>query len=386
MLALRIGHLSLQLLAFIKTGILKFSMMLMARWHTWKPTVSLNEISIHKILLIQFGGIGDMVLITPAIRMLIDNYPKAKISVLGFSKRNCSFLLNYPQVSDIKTLNIYALDMRNVLKREAWRNFIRTVLELRKVHYDLLVSFRYLKLIDWLFFEWLLVSLCRASYRIGVNPPFLWERSIYDHWLSHLDLAGKHFSEFFCDLLAGVGIPEATCQTEFPLTVTSKESVNRYLSVVSGEAKVVCIHPGGARLKLEAEAWDLKNYLVIVEGLLRKGLFIAVLGADNEIAETRALIAAAKENVVDLVGKTSIAEMAAVIKRSKLFIGNDSGPFHVAVAVGTPAIGIFPRTVDEPEYYRYNSKNVHVFRKQGPEGISADKVLEKAKELLALKG
>jgi len=383
MSALSIGP--LQLLAFIKTRILKFLMMLMAQWHTWKPTVSLKEISIHKILLIQFGGIGDMVLITPAIRTLIDNYPKAEISVLGFSKHNCSFLLNYPQVIDIKTLNIYALDMRNVLKREAWQNFIRTVLELRKVHYDLLVSFRYLKLIDWLFFEWLLVSLCRASYRIGVNPPFFRERSIYDHWLSHIDLAGKHFSEFFCDLLAGAGIPAATCQTEFPLMVTSREFANRHLSVVSGEANIVCIHPGGARLKLEAEAWNLQNYLVIIEGLISKGLFIAVLGADNEIAETRMLIAAAKENVVDLVGKTAISEMAAVIKRSRLFIGNDSGPFHVAVAVGTPAIGIFTRTVDEPEYYRYDSKNVHVFRKQSPEGISSYRVLEKAKEVLAMK-
>jgi len=384
MSALSIGH--LQLLAFIKTKILKFLMMLMAQWHTWKPTVSLNEISIHKILLIQFGGIGDMVLITPAIRTLIDNYPKANISVLGFSKPNCIFLLNYPQVSDIKTFNIYALDMRNVLKREAWRNFIRTVLELRKVHYDLLVSFRYLKLIDWLFFEWLLVSLCRASYRIGVNPPFLMERSIYDHWQSHLDLAGKHFSQFFCDLLAGAGISATSCQTEFPLTVTSRESANCYLSVVSREANVVCIHPGSVRLKLEGEAWDLQNYLLIVEDLVRQGFFIAVLGAENEIAETRTLIAAVKENVVDLVGKTTITEMAAIIERSRLFIGNDSGPFHVAVAVATPAIGIFPRTVDEPEYYRYDSKNVHVFRKQGPEGISPDKVLAKAKELLHARG
>ena len=361
-------------------------MMLMAQWHTWKSTVSLNEIHINRILIIQFGGIGDMVLITPAIRALIENYPEATISILGFSRYNSDFLLKYPSIIDIKVLNIYALDMRNVLKVKAWCNFIHTVLDLRKVHYDLLVSFRYLKLIDWLFFEWLLVSLCRSSYRIGVNPPFLSGKSIYDHWQSHLDLTGKHFSEFFCELLAGAGIHVAARHTEFPLTAVARESANHHLSAIPGEATVVCIHPGGARLKLEGEVWDLQNYLVIVEELVRVGFFIAVLGADNELAETRMLIAATKKNVVDLVGETSIEEMAAVIERSRLFIGNDSGPFHVAVAVGTPAIGIFPRTVDEPEYYRYDSKNVHVFRKQGPEGISADKVLAKAKEVLHTRG
>lgn len=357
-------------------------MFLMALSRSFRSKSSLHGSKIEKILLIQFGGIGDMVLITPAIRALIDSYPNATISILGFCEYNCRFLLNYRNVTEVKGFNIYALDMRQILKLHILRSLIAVIKHLRKARYDLLISFRYLILIDWLFFEWLLIFLCNARYRIGVNPPFLQRKSIYDQWLMHTDLPGKHFTDFFCDMLERSGIRISSRMTEFPMSATDMKAAGHFLSSIPSDSFVVSIHTGGVRLKLDNEAWNIENYLSIVEKLIKKNVHIVILGSNDDMEETRLITRAAEDRCIDLTGKTSIEEMAAVIKKSHLFIGNDSGPFHVAVAVGTPAIGIFTRNIDEPEYYLYHKENVYIFSEHFSEKATTEGVLEKVWELM----
>ena len=67
---------------------------------------------------------------------------------------------------------------------------------------------------------------------------------------------------------------------------------------------------------------------------------------------------------------------------SRLFIRTDSGPFHVAVAVGTPTIGVFARNVDEPEYYLYKNNNVFAFRESFSSRPPVKTLLKKAEDLL----
>ena len=335
-----------------------------------------------KILLIQFGGLGDMILITPAIRALSNRYPNASISILGFREYNCRFLLNYKNVNEIKEFNIYDLDIRQILKPRVFKSFFKITKHLRQNHYDLLISFRYLRLIDWLFFEWLIILMCKAKYRIGVNPPFLRRTSIYDQWLMCTYLKGKHFSDFFCDLLEHAGIDISSRHTEFPMNVNVIKEADRLLSSIPSDLSVVSVHTGGVRLNLEHEAWDTENYIYIVENLIKNGVFVVVLGSNEDIEQAKLIALAAGNRCLNLTGKTSVEEMAAIIKRSKLFIGSDSGPFHVAVAVGTAAIGIFTRKVDEPEYYLYANKNVFVLRDSEKYISAREIVLKKASDFL----
>jgi ADP-heptose:LPS heptosyltransferase len=354
----------------------------MALLRSFRPQGN-SKRNIEKILLIQFGGIGDMVMITPAIRALLESHPHADISILGFSEYNCRFLLKYSNVSKISNFNIYSLDMRQILKPRSWKSLLDTISYLRHDHYDLLFSFRYLKLIDWLFIEWLLIYFCKARLCIGINPPFLKRFSIYDRWMMETAISGKHYKDFFCDLVEMAGILVSTRTTDFPLTETDMKSADNMLSPLPVDASIVCIHIGGARLKLENETWDIANYLAIVEKLIEKGIFIVLPGAEEDSYHTQKIALHVSHNCIDLAGKTSIEEMAAIIKKSHLFIGNDSGPFHIAVAVGTPAIGIFTRTLDEPEYYLYKNDNVFVFRDSFTQIPSVDAVLKKAESFLS---
>ena len=323
-----------------------------------------------------------MVLITPIIRSINIAFPEAKISILGFNLYNSGFLLCFPNVTELRALDIYSLDMRQILKPFFWKTSLQTITFLRRRRFDLLISFRFLKLIDWLFMEWVFVFLSKAGYTIGINPNFLPFRSVYRKWKTEAELAGQHYIESFLQLLETAGIPAGPRETVFPISETAKKSAESMLPSTSLTSCRVCIHPGGTRLALESEQWHPSNYASIVEYLTEKGAFTILIGSaqDLKIAETTC-----KDNptCLNLAGRTTVEEMAAVIKRVDLFIGSDSGPFHVAVAVGTPAIGIFTRTMDEPEYYNYNLKNVYVFREYFTERATVNGVLAKAYEFLS---
>ena len=85
---------------WVKEKVLRFLMISMSLLSSFDLGKELDKDSIRKILLIQFGGLGDMLLITPAIKSIIKTFPQAKISILGFSEYNSNFLLNFPNVSE----------------------------------------------------------------------------------------------------------------------------------------------------------------------------------------------------------------------------------------------------------------------------------------------
>ena len=97
----------------------------------------LDKDRIRKILLIQFGGLGDMLLITLAIKSIIKTFPQAKISILGFSEYNSGFLLNFPNVVEIMGLDIYSADMRQIFKTNFWRELFKKIAFIRRRRYDL---------------------------------------------------------------------------------------------------------------------------------------------------------------------------------------------------------------------------------------------------------
>lgn len=68
---------------------------------------------------------------------------------------------------------------------------------------------------------------------------------------------------------------------------------------------------------------------------------IVILGAPGEEPLGRLIEQRLPAKVINLIGKTTLREMAAVIKRCDLFIGNDAGPLHIAAAMGAPVIGIY---------------------------------------------
>ena len=98
------------------------------------------------------------------------------------------------------------------------------------------------------------------------------------------------------------------------------------------------IHPGsGAAIKL----WDVEKWREIARRLAQQGLRVLVTGSDAEKELTRAVAAVPDGNVVDLGGQTTFSILAGLLARAQIVLGPDSGPLHLAVAVGTPTVHLY---------------------------------------------
>ena len=112
---------------------------------------------------------------------------------------------------------------------------------------------------------------------------------------------------------------------------------------VKDSDSIVAMHPSASSV---SKRWFLERFAKVSDYLAENFNAKIILVAGPKDADyTKKIIEYAKfkGNIIDLAGKTSIGELACVLKIANLFISNDSGPVHISVAVGTPVISIFGR-------------------------------------------
>jgi ADP-heptose:LPS heptosyltransferase len=316
---------------------------------------------VRNLAVMHFGGIGDMVLITPALNALARHYPDARISVIGSNRNHCSFLRNFPFVDDIRIFDIYALDSRGIVSPPAWKALSGFVTWLRDKNVDLLVNFHSPWLIDWFVIEFLVACLTKPRFSAGINPYFLRDGSVFDRWLSEDDLEGKHDKDFFCDLVEQMGISVADRDTRFPLGGQDREFARTLIRKRGLDPeRMVCIHPGSS---VTANLWPIDRYRELTAVLGRQGFLSLVIGSREE-EPVAADLARDNPRVMNLTGQTTLEQTASLIEASALFVGNDSGPLHMAAALKTPAIGLVGG--GHPRFHLYNRDDIRIIKSDVP--------------------
>jgi ADP-heptose:LPS heptosyltransferase len=161
------------------------------------------------------------------------------------------------------------------------------------------------------------------------------------------------------------------------------------------DAKAAALLPEGKFIALAPTAnWDGKiwppaRFVAVFQALQTQipGVRAVVFGGPGEAEQRRAApVLAALPDALDLVGKLSLPEAAAALRRCALFIGNDSGLMHLAAAAGTPTLGLFGRS--KPSEYAPAGRRTEIAVAPGPEGdapmegLAIETVLAAAKSLL----
>jgi ADP-heptose:LPS heptosyltransferase len=300
-----------------------------------------------------------MIIMTAAFRELSKRFNNAKISIVSSVFDNASYLKNYRFVRDISTFNIYALDSKGFLNIGFWEELYRTIKHLRANNIDLLVNFHNPKLIDWFLIEFLVIAASGAKYSIGSNPWFLNGQSIYDSWISESKLVGKHYKDFFLEIIEVLGITPQDRETDFPIEKKDKAFAEKFLRRHHLQSeKLVCIHPSGSE---EMRRWPQEKFRQVCKRLGDKKIKVILIGSKSDMAISK-FISIENLNVIPLVGQTTLGQSAAIISKCSVFIGNDSGPFHLAVAIKTPAIGIIGG--GPPEFHLYRRDDIKVLKKE----------------------
>lgn len=189
----------------------------------------------------------------------------------------------------------------------------------------------------------LLLFLAGIPVRIGTGYRYyspLMTHRIYDHRSKAL----RHELEYNLRLLAPLGC-DVRGELEAPrFGVDVSEQARASTEGILGSMGVrsdrrIVMHPGSGG---SAADWPLGSFVALAKCLEEAGHgTILVTGTRAEASKTEA-VALGCTNATNLAGRLSVPQLAAVLRSSRLFIGNSTGPLHVAVAVGTPVLGFYP--------------------------------------------
>ncbi|MFA7255268.1 MAG: glycosyltransferase family 9 protein [Candidatus Omnitrophota bacterium] len=309
-----------------------------------------------RILITRTDRIGDLVLTTPLFKALREKFPKAWIAALVFLEHR-EIVEGNPYLDEV------ILYDKKGNERGLWGQFLFSQ-KLRSEKFDVVIyahGTNRMHLAGW---------LAGIPIRIGYDRRASWALS-YVHPYNKKE-GKKQEAEYLFELLEPLGVtPPEEIETFFPVTdpsVRSLETLRLSHKIpydrphsLSEESKVNGTSPGNLFKKENGgqdrpwivlnpsasdvtKMWPAERFAELVTRIQkdRPSIFLAIGTAqDRPIIET--LIKNTSVPVFDLSGKLSLGMLGALLKRASLLVSNDSGPVHIATAVGTPVVSIFGR-------------------------------------------
>ena len=285
------------------------------------------------ILLFKLRYIGDVLLTTPAIRLLRQTYPKAHITMV-VNKGTEDVLRHNPHLNRILTID------RKMVKETPFHKRLRyewgILKALRERRYDLSVDFDSGERAAFLAF------LGRVSIRLGFR-----HRRGPRHLIFHQQISTEGYPHTVERNLMLVEKALGLFRKDARLELYTGPEEDRRMTLwlrkhrLSGKDLVV-IHPGA---RFWFKRWPAEKWASLVDTLQgEQGLSVVITGGGREMEDVRTILSKMKTPAYSIAGQTTILELAALIKKAALFIGNDSGPMHIAAAVGVPVIALFGPT------------------------------------------
>ena len=330
-----------------------------------------------KILIVTKNWIGDLLFQLPAIEAICKHYPYAAITCVVPSR--CKEML----ISHSMIRNVIVFDERKEHK-SLFKRF-QFIFELRKEKWDKVFLFHPSKT------RALIMLFAGVKQRIG----FAIKKGCFLTDKIEVPLEPMHQVDYFLKLIEGAGIE--TEIKKYSLAVSHQDEFEAKKMLEENRIQLnqfVCFHLGA---NWEPKRWPIDNFAKLAELLIQQTNFmIVVTGAEND-----RLLAIALQKQIDsekvkiFTGKTSLSVLAAIFKYSAFVVSGDSGPMHIAAAVGSKNVALFgptdpfltgPRGVGESIVISYIPKGYTVpfyDQKLPEEGwlgkISAEQVFKEVK-------
>ena len=154
----------------------------------------------------------------------------------------------------------------------------------------------------------------------------------------------RHQVDLYRDLLTPFGIVPNDLPPHLPVLETARERVSKQLLESQIQRPLVGINPGAAYGS--AKCWLPERFREVVAALTERGIGCVLFGTREMKALNRQISEGIKGPIIDLTGRTTLPELVAWIASCDVLLTNDSGPMHVAAAVGTPPVALFGSTSD----------------------------------------
>jgi len=285
-----------------------------------------RERPLKRILVVRTDRLGDVILTLPMFPLLRRCFPDASIAVL-IRRYTAELLEGNPYIDEVLW---YDRDDGLVPFRE-----MCAMLRARRFAAAVVVYPRFR--LAWLMFRSGIPLRIGTGYRY-YSP--LFNRKVFEHRKD----ARRHEVEYNLRLLEEIGctVP-ASWKPEFTIVVPDavRASIDGLLSSLGvASKKIVVLHPGSGG---SAREWPLRSFGALARRLADRGFAVLVTGTQDEEQKVRAVVSASGGTALSVAGKCSLKQLAALLQRAKLFVANSTGPLHLAVAMGTPVVGLYPQ-------------------------------------------
>jgi heptosyltransferase-2/heptosyltransferase-3 len=297
------------------------------------PVRACRPPAIERILLIRPDHLGDVLLTTPAVHALRQARPAAELHAL-VGPWSADVLAAYDDIDLVLTLAFPGFSRH---PKVSWRSPYQiawdTARRLRHVGYSSAVI---LRPDHW----WgaLVAFLAGIPVRVGYDlpdtAPFLTETitpgadhavvqslRLVEHWTGHVDPQAAYY--------------------RFPVSQADRGFIDGYLQewgIAPGRA-LFCIHPGSGTW---VKHWDENGWAVVADTLAEQlNAAVVFTGSDHELSLVRRIAGAMRSPTCIITGETRVGQLAALFARARVVLGPDSGPLHLAAAVGTPTVTLY---------------------------------------------
>jgi ADP-heptose:LPS heptosyltransferase len=260
------------------------------------------------ILIIKPGAIGDLLQMTPVIRALNTSSPEARISMLVGSESSTELFRHNPRIAK---LFVYDREKTDILR--LWQ-------ELRSRRFDLVLNFQRSNPRAWF--------LAAAAFPCRV---LVYHKS---------EAPGVHAVSNYLRTIEPLGIPASDLRLELFLDNASRAFAQRLLEEHGlDRGPVIAVNPGASH---PIKQWPAERFAELADLIAaRTPARAVVIGGPGDAALAQEVVVRSRSKPANLAGRTSLLQLGAVLERCAVLVSGDTGPLHLATAVGTKVIGLF---------------------------------------------
>lgn len=363
-----------------------------------------------KIAVMKFFGMGSIVVATPSLRALREQFPGAELHFVTFKQNK-------------ELLEILALtDKNHFVDNSSPKAFVASTMQvarqLRQAGIDLVIDLEF-----YAKFPLVLASLGSIPKKAGfyLNPE-RWRRELLDvpGWYNHY----FHTKDIFLSLVYVLAkddyyyldFAEFSKKYQYPKISPAETEVasvrSKLLKHVKGRGRLFVVNPNTSpELAPEARKWPSDRYGALARQLLTEypDAHVAFIGTKTEARYVDAVVAASNDaRAFSLAGELNLRELIALFSITDLLVSNDSGPMHLACLVDTPVVGLFfadtptlfapigshaasvaPPLYSMPLFTVYNGKDVvvgrptDVIRNIAACTVTIERVMEEARRVVS---
>lgn len=328
---------------------------------------------LRRVLVIKLRHHGDVLLSSPVFSTLKRAAPRCEIDALIYADTR-PMLNGHPAIARLHVIDrawkrLGALGQA----RAEWR----LLSALRQRQYDLVVHLTEHRRGAWL------VRLLAPRWSVAPRQPGGFWRNSFSHFYPRANNPRRHTVESNLDALRRIGLQAS--EEDKRLTLVPGGGAEARADELLAQAGLtrqgfVHLHPASRWL---FKCWPAEKVAQLADALAARGLPVVLTAApdDREMALVAAVRQAAGTAPIDLAGRLSLKELAALTARAKLFVGVDSAPMHIAAAMGTPTVALFGPSGDIEwgpwrVAHRIVASDAHPCRPCGLDGCGGGKISE----------